>query len=156
MKLRVVSVSGGKDSTATLLLALETNWLGDVRAVFADTGHESPTTYEYIDYLQDATGLRIDRVRADFTRQMVTKRENLTRIANGEPESAIYGARQFSVAWTPERAARAAALMVPTSMWTAPIGAHLAHRLSKRRLEIAFGVFLFLVSMRFVASLAGY
>ena len=48
------------------------------------------------------------------------------------------------------------ALMVPTSMWTAPIGAHLAHRLSKRRLEVAFGVFLFLVSMRFVASLAGY
>lgn len=48
------------------------------------------------------------------------------------------------------------ALMVPTSMWTAPIGAHLAHRLSKRRLEVAFGVFLLLVSLRFVVSLFGY
>ncbi|MBK9082635.1 MAG: sulfite exporter TauE/SafE family protein [Rhizobiales bacterium] len=48
------------------------------------------------------------------------------------------------------------ALMVPTSMWTAPIGARLAHRLSKRRLEVAFGIFLLLVSMRFLASLLGY
>jgi len=48
------------------------------------------------------------------------------------------------------------ALMVPMSMWTAPIGARLAHSLSKRRLELAFGIFLLLVSMRFLASLFGY
>ena len=48
------------------------------------------------------------------------------------------------------------ALMVPMSMWTAPIGARLAHSLSKRRLELAFGIFLLLVSMRFLASLLGY
>ena len=45
------------------------------------------------------------------------------------------------------------ALFIPTSIWTAPIGARLAHRLSKRRLEVAFGIFLLLVSARFVASL---
>jgi uncharacterized protein len=45
------------------------------------------------------------------------------------------------------------ALFVPTSIWTAPIGAHLAHRLSKRRLEVAFGIFLVLVSARFAAGL---
>ena len=39
-------------------------------------------------------------------------------------------------------------LFIPTSMWTAPIGARLAHTLSKRRLETAFGVFLALVSLR--------
>jgi uncharacterized membrane protein YfcA len=44
-------------------------------------------------------------------------------------------------------------LFIPTSIWTAPIGARLAHRLSKRRLEIAFGLFLLVVASRFVWSL---
>jgi uncharacterized membrane protein YfcA len=46
-------------------------------------------------------------------------------------------------------------LFVPTSIWTAPVGARLAHSLSKRRLEVAFGIFLLLVSARFVVSLIG-
>jgi uncharacterized membrane protein YfcA len=48
------------------------------------------------------------------------------------------------------------ALVAPTSLLMAPIGARLAHSLSKRRLETAFGVFLLLVSLRFFASLLGY
>ena len=44
-------------------------------------------------------------------------------------------------------------VMMPTSMWTAPIGARLAHRLSKRWLETGFGIFLLLVSARFLWSL---
>ena len=40
-------------------------------------------------------------------------------------------------------------LFIPTSTWMAPIGARLAHRLSKRRLEVAFGIFLLLVCARF-------
>jgi uncharacterized membrane protein YfcA len=44
-------------------------------------------------------------------------------------------------------------LMAPISAATAPLGARLAHRLPKRRLEIAFGVFLLAVALRFVASL---
>ncbi len=43
--------------------------------------------------------------------------------------------------------------MAPVSSFTAPYGARLAHRLSKRQLEIAFGLFLLLVSARFVVSL---
>jgi uncharacterized membrane protein YfcA len=46
-------------------------------------------------------------------------------------------------------------LFVPTSAWMAPIGARLAHRLSKRRLEVAFGIFLLLVCARFAVSLIG-
>lgn len=111
---RLVSVSGGKDSTATLLLALETNWLDDVRAVFADTGNEHEITLEYVDFLSRATGIRIETVRADFTKQMAAKREKLLRIAAGVPESEIYGKRQFAHHWTPEKAARAAELMTPT------------------------------------------
>ena len=44
-------------------------------------------------------------------------------------------------------------LFSPTSIWTAPIGARLAHRLSKRRLEVAFGIFLLAVCARFFWSL---
>lgn len=47
------------------------------------------------------------------------------------------------------------ALMAPVSSFTAPYGARLAHALSRRRLEIAFGCFLLLVCARFVASLIG-
>ncbi len=46
-------------------------------------------------------------------------------------------------------------LFIPTSIWTAPIGARLAHRLSKRRLEVTFGIFLLVVAGRFIWSLLG-
>jgi uncharacterized protein len=44
-------------------------------------------------------------------------------------------------------------LMAPVSTLAAPYGARLAHRLAKRQLEIAFGVFLLAVAARFVISL---
>ncbi|AMJ59281.1 sulfite exporter TauE/SafE family protein [Bosea sp. PAMC 26642] len=44
-------------------------------------------------------------------------------------------------------------LLIPTSIWLAPIGARMAHRLSKRRLEVAFGIFLLVVAARFLWSL---
>src|SRR5262249_9115787 len=47
------------------------------------------------------------------------------------------------------------ALMAPVSSFTAPYGARLAHALSKRHLEIAFGCFLLLVCLRFLVSLIG-
>ena len=47
------------------------------------------------------------------------------------------------------------ALMAPISSYMASYGARLAHWLPKRRLEIAFGLFLVLVSLRFIASIVG-
>ena len=44
-------------------------------------------------------------------------------------------------------------LMAPLSSLTAPYGARLAHRLSRRKLEIAFAIFLYTVSLRFLVSL---
>jgi uncharacterized membrane protein YfcA len=44
-------------------------------------------------------------------------------------------------------------VMAPVSSYVAPYGARLAHRLSRRTLEVAFGCFLLLVSLRFVVSL---
>jgi len=45
------------------------------------------------------------------------------------------------------------ALIAPISSFVAPFGARLAHRLPRRRLEIGFGVFLVIVSIRFLLSL---
>ena len=44
-------------------------------------------------------------------------------------------------------------LFAPASVLAAPYGARLTHRLSRRTLEVAFGIFLLLVSIRFLVSL---
>lgn len=113
--LRVISLSGGKDSTATALVALELHGLDVCRFVFADTGNEHQATYDYaLDYLPQKLGITVNVVRADFGDEFATKRANLARIAAGEPESAIYGRRKFMYAWTPAAAARALELLHPT------------------------------------------
>ena len=45
------------------------------------------------------------------------------------------------------------AIMAPISSYVAPYGARLAHALSKRTLEIAFGLFLLAAALRFLMSL---
>jgi uncharacterized membrane protein YfcA len=47
-----------------------------------------------------------------------------------------------------------AALVMPMSLFTAPLGVKAAHAMSKRMLEVAFGLYLFIVGGRFVISLA--
>lgn len=64
----VVSMSGGKDSTATYLYLLESGFIEKcekqgrrVIRVFADTGWELPETYDYVEQLQNQFG-KIHRV----------------------------------------------------------------------------------------------
>lgn len=47
----------------------------------------------------------------------------------------------------------AVALVAPLSVFTAPLGARVAHGVSKRTLEVAFGCFLLLVAFRFALAL---
>ena len=46
-----------------------------------------------------------------------------------------------------------AVLVMPTSLLVAPLGVRVAHAMSKRTLELAFGSYLFIVGSRFVISL---
>lgn len=65
--LRIISVSGGKDSTALYLWAINQWGRHGFRAVFADTGHEHPVTLNYVRNLAEmAKGPSIEWVKADF------------------------------------------------------------------------------------------
>lgn len=70
----IISYSGGKDSTAMLLLAIERETTG-LSVVFADTGNEHEQTYDYVRYIEQATGVPIRWVKADFSLQIAGKRE---------------------------------------------------------------------------------
>jgi 3'-phosphoadenosine 5'-phosphosulfate sulfotransferase (PAPS reductase)/FAD synthetase len=94
----VVSVSGGKDSTATALLALDRFGRDRCRFVFADTGHESPLTLEYLfGAFQDDFGVRVETVKADFTADMERKRRYIAEKWPGKGVPADVCARAIAV-----------------------------------------------------------
>jgi 3'-phosphoadenosine 5'-phosphosulfate sulfotransferase (PAPS reductase)/FAD synthetase len=69
----IVSVSGGKDSTATYLLALERGV--EFTGGFADTDNEHEWVYEFVDDLPRKTGgPPIKKVKADLTKQLAKHR----------------------------------------------------------------------------------
>jgi 3'-phosphoadenosine 5'-phosphosulfate sulfotransferase (PAPS reductase)/FAD synthetase len=73
--LHVVSISGGKDSAATAILALETQPRESLRFVMADTGNEHESTLEYVEYMQRHLGIHIQILRADFSEEVVRFRD---------------------------------------------------------------------------------
>lgn len=69
----IVSVSGGKDSTATYLRAMERG--RPFKAVFADTGNEHEQTYEFVSRLSERTGgPEIIWVKQDFSSDFSRRR----------------------------------------------------------------------------------
>jgi 3'-phosphoadenosine 5'-phosphosulfate sulfotransferase (PAPS reductase)/FAD synthetase len=101
----IVSVSGGKDSTALLLLAIDRK-VPNLQAVFADTGHEHQQTYDYVQYLND-TVFPIRTIRADFTKQVEAKRERLQSYLDGKTD-------RYSSSWTDEALRRVINVLQPT------------------------------------------
>jgi len=75
----VVSVSGGKDSAATLLLALQRFPREKIIPIFCDTGNEHHEVYDYLAYLEQALDIEIIRLKADFTGQIAAKRMFIAR-----------------------------------------------------------------------------
>lgn len=72
----IISFSGGKDSTALYLLALERG--RSFRAVFADTGNEHEEVYDFVRSLPEKVGgPSIEWVRADFSDKIERKRKTV-------------------------------------------------------------------------------
>jgi 3'-phosphoadenosine 5'-phosphosulfate sulfotransferase (PAPS reductase)/FAD synthetase len=55
----IVPVSGGKDSTAAFILALQHFDKDKIIPLHYYTGWDNPKTYEYLDYLEEKSGLKI-------------------------------------------------------------------------------------------------
>lgn len=88
-RINLLSVSGGKDSTALILHAIERGV--PFQCVFADTGHEHPQTYAYLDYLESRLGITIQRVKPDFAARMEGKRKYIAEhwAAEGIPQERV-------------------------------------------------------------------
>lgn len=74
------SVSGGADSLATMLLAIERAARREMNLRFlnADLGaNESQITHDYLGYLEQKLGITIERVRANFDAEFVQRRETI-------------------------------------------------------------------------------
>lgn len=62
-KKHIVQFSGGKDSTALLLMMLEKGMKVD-EVIFSDTGKEFPGLYRHIEQVEAYTGLTVTRLKA--------------------------------------------------------------------------------------------
>lgn len=105
----IISLSGGKDSLAQCLYAVE-NEIPHER-VFADTGHEHPQTMEYLLYLEEKLG-PIKRISADFTDRIEGKRKY---IAEKWPVTLVEKCG-FTPEQAAERIARALEVLKPTGI----------------------------------------
>lgn len=79
-KLYIVSLSGGKDSTAMLLRLIEEKRPID-RILFCDTGLEFPQMYDHLNKLEQYIGRKITRLKAEYSfeyyfLEYVPKRKN--------------------------------------------------------------------------------
>lgn len=77
--IHVVSCSTGKDSVATLLLAKQRFGPRRVRGIICDTGNESELVWQHRDYLERATGIKIEILTANFEVEIAVKRLFIAR-----------------------------------------------------------------------------
>ena len=109
----ISSFSGGKDSMALHLLAIERE-AENLEPVTTDTGHESKITYDYIDYVSEWLDKRghkpVRTIRADYTEEFARRRRMMERVIAGEHNERA-GSKYI---WTPEVAAQALEYLQPT------------------------------------------
>jgi 3'-phosphoadenosine 5'-phosphosulfate sulfotransferase (PAPS reductase)/FAD synthetase len=106
--IHVVSVSSGKDSQATMLLAINRVGKENCRFVFADTGNEDQAVYDHLSYLSLKLGITIDVLRADFSKQIAAKRQFIAR------DQRIGRRDGKRIRWSNKAKRRALAVLHPT------------------------------------------
>lgn len=139
----VISVSGGKDSQAVLLLALERCAKESVIPIFCDTGNEHDDTYAHLEYLEQALDIKIIRLKADFAAQLAAKRMFIARdVRTGRDKSGR------KLRWSNKAKRRALSVMHPSGnpfldlcMWKGRFPARKAQFCTeelKRNMAVAF------------------
>lgn len=78
--MHVASVSTGKDSAATAILALETIPRDQLRFISCDTGNEHENFLPYLAYMERHLGIKIDILRANFDREIAGKAEYVRNV----------------------------------------------------------------------------
>ena len=83
-KRHIVSLSGGKDSTAMLLRMIEEQYPID-EILFCDTGMEFPDLYAHLNLVEQKTGYKITRLKSPlgfdyYFSEHTPKRKNLSLI----------------------------------------------------------------------------
>lgn len=73
---RILSYSGGKDSGALVLFALELaeRYGIEFECVFCDTGNEHEITLEYVQEFAHRTGIKLTCLKADFAEEIAKRR----------------------------------------------------------------------------------
>lgn len=89
-KLHIVSLSGGKDSTAMLLRMLEEGWPVDL-ILFCDTGLEFDGMYHHIEKLEKYIGRPITRLKSEYSFEYLLL-EHMPRRKNPE----LFGRKGYS------------------------------------------------------------
>lgn len=105
----VNSVSGSKDSTAELLLAVERCPPSNVVPIFCDTGNKHKAVYDYLAYLEKALGVTIHRLRADFIERFAVRHMFIARDCRTRRDR-----RGRKVRWTNRAKRRALAALHPS------------------------------------------
>jgi len=77
----LVSLSGGKDSTACLLWALDTLPKEDIIPYYIDTKWEHHVVYEYLDYLEGELDIEIVRLESEGMEALSKRKRMMPNIA---------------------------------------------------------------------------
>ena len=87
--IHVISVSTGKDSGATAILALETQPRESLRFIACDTGNEHENFHPYLRYMERHLGITINVLRADLSQEVIRFRDYVRDFwpAKGVPEA---------------------------------------------------------------------
>jgi len=93
--MNIVSFSGGKDSTAMLLMMLEKGIPID-RIIYVDTTKEFPAMYRHIEKVQSMCPIEIEIVKIDFDYWFG---EHRVKTRNGSPNNIGYGWPSFLNRW---------------------------------------------------------